>query len=138
MMIHLSFICTKKCHCVSEDLHISSTCPGLRCHTCCKLPCHVPPSLPGGSGSDTFSGQATALLLQELKDLRQDKDSGVRLELVDESNLRKLRGSIKGPDDSPYQGGVFTIDIELPDSYPFSPPKVSPPLERNVQHSQHT
>jgi len=64
--------------------------------------------------------------------MQRDGSAGVRMELVDEGNLRKLRGTIDGPDDSPYQGGTFTVDIELPDQYPFSPPKMR--FETRVWH----
>ncbi|GMR41395.1 hypothetical protein PMAYCL1PPCAC_11590 [Pristionchus mayeri] len=54
----------------------------------------------------------------------KDKDnSGIAVELIDEK-LTKLRGTIRGPPDSPYEGGIFTLDIDIPSNYPFSPPKV--------------
>ena len=31
---------------------------------------------------------------------------------------------IRGPQDSPYEGGLFYVDIELDDQYPFAPPKM--------------
>ena len=42
-----------------------------------------------------------------------------------DDNPYKCKGTIKGPDDSPYAGGVFSLDIELHNNYPFRPPKVS-------------
>ncbi len=35
-----------------------------------------------------------------------------------------LTGTIKGPDDTPYAGGTFVVDITIPNEYPFSPPKM--------------
>ena len=34
------------------------------------------------------------------------------------------RGTIKGPEDTPYSGGVFVVDIVITPDYPFSPPKM--------------
>ncbi len=33
--------------------------------------------------------------------------------------------TLYGPKDTPYEGGVFNIDIEIPQSYPYVPPKVN-------------
>ncbi len=51
------------------------------------------------------------------------KNSGVQLELVGD-NFTDLVGIIAGPEDSPYQGGVYRLEIKIPETYPFNPPKV--------------
>ena len=43
--------------------------------------------------------------------------------MVDEANLLHWKGHIKGPVGTPYEGGFFDIDIQLPSDYPFVPPK---------------
>lgn len=40
------------------------------------------------------------------------------------SSLNHLSGTITGPDGTPYAKGVFKIDIHIPTSYPFEPPKM--------------
>ncbi|KAG2159122.1 ubiquitin-conjugating enzyme/RWD-like protein [Suillus bovinus] len=40
-------------------------------------------------------------------------------------NLFRWAGTIPGPQGSPYEGGVFNINIQLANDYPFSAPKVT-------------
>lgn len=48
----------------------------------------------------------------------------IRVELVDD-NYTELKGEIAGPPDTPYEGGTFVLEIKVPETYPFNPPKVS-------------
>lgn len=61
---------------------------------------------------------------KELGDLQKNKGKdGVGADLVNGS-LTHLKGFIKGPADSPYEGGYFVVDIQIPAQYPFQPPKM--------------
>lgn len=43
--------------------------------------------------------------------------------MIDE-NPYHLVGSFKGPEETPYEGGDFHVDIQVPDTYPFQPLKM--------------
>uniref|UniRef100_A0A1B6E9Y1 E2 ubiquitin-conjugating enzyme n=1 Tax=Clastoptera arizonana TaxID=38151 RepID=A0A1B6E9Y1_9HEMI len=47
----------------------------------------------------------------------------IRLELIDD-NYTELKGEITGPPETPYEGGNFVLEIKIPETYPFNPPKV--------------
>ena len=39
-------------------------------------------------------------------------------------DLTELAGTILGPPDTPYEGGTYKLEIKIPDTYPFNPPRV--------------
>ncbi|GBB98622.1 hypothetical protein RclHR1_03280018 [Rhizophagus clarus] len=41
-----------------------------------------------------------------------------------EENLRYFDVDITGPEQSPFEGGVFKLELFLPEEYPMSPPRV--------------
>ena len=63
-------------------------------------------------------------ILKELAEVGKDDTSGVKARLVDEGNLRHMIGTVTGPEGTVYEGGVFEVDIEIPNQYPFEPPKM--------------
>ena len=54
----------------------------------------------------------------------QIQKCAIEIKMV-QDNLRFLEGTIAGPPDTPYEGGTFKLSIEIPETYPFNPPKVS-------------
>ncbi|KAI5404723.1 variant 2, Ubiquitin-conjugating enzyme E2 27 [Lathyrus oleraceus] len=61
---------------------------------------------------------------KELVECRKDAaGSGIQVSPKSD-NLVNLIGTIPGPTGTPYEGGVFQIEITIPDGYPFEPPKM--------------
>lgn len=63
-------------------------------------------------------------LKYELKNINELKTFGITVSYDDE-NIYKWNIEMKGPENSPYEDGVFKLTIDFPDNYPFSPPLVN-------------
>lgn len=60
---------------------------------------------------------------KEVTTCEEAVSTGVKVEMSGD-NLMRLRGEIRGPPDTPYYSGTYKLDIEIPDNYPFHPPKI--------------
>ncbi|XP_072050520.1 ubiquitin-conjugating enzyme E2-17 kDa-like [Amphiura filiformis] len=62
---------------------------------------------------------------KELKELAENPSERYSEVGPFSDNLYKWRATILSPRDTPYEGGKFQLDIELPADYPIKPPKVT-------------
>ncbi|VEL11753.1 unnamed protein product [Protopolystoma xenopodis] len=60
--------------------------------------------------------------MEETKRLMQEPVEGISA-VPSDYNARYFHVSIKGPKDSAYEGGLFQLELFLPEEYPMSAPK---------------
>jgi len=63
-------------------------------------------------------------LTKELKDLQNDAPTNCSAGTIND-NLFEWEGTIFGPVGTPYEGGIFYLNIHIPLNYPFKPPLVT-------------
>ena len=79
---------------------------------------------------DDLSDQTMAKRLgRELAKIQEENLEWVSCGPVDD-NILHWNATIIGEEETPYQGGVFHLDIEFPAEYPFKAPRVG--SSRNV------
>ena len=62
-------------------------------------------------------------IIKETQRLLQEPVPGITA-IPSEENVWHFQVSIEGPSDSPYEGGIFHLELFLPEGYPMDPPKV--------------
>ncbi|CAG8898765.1 unnamed protein product [Penicillium egyptiacum] len=69
---------------------------------------------------------APSRLFKELKDYNKEGENETFLFLrpVDEDDILHWEAVLKGPVGTPYEGGLWHVNIEVPPNYPIAPPTV--------------
>jgi ubiquitin-conjugating enzyme E2 D len=70
------------------------------------------------------SGSASKRLQNEVKRLQQIPPENCSAGPIG-TNLFHWKGTIMGPKDTPYENGVFVLDLVFPKEYPYKPPTVT-------------
>lgn len=61
---------------------------------------------------------------KELEKMEKDAPSNCSAGPKTPDNIELWEGTIIGPTDSPFENGIFRVEIKFPQDYPFSPPKI--------------
>ena len=60
----------------------------------------------------------------EMNDLKNNPILNCSAGPVNENDLTIWQATIFGPEDTPYHGGVFNLNIQFTNEYPFKPPSI--------------
>ncbi|KAF4028317.1 Ubiquitin-conjugating enzyme [Phytophthora infestans] len=67
--------------------------------------------------------QVAQRVARELRKLVVQPLEGIRYLPQEEEQLCEIHAEIRGPEDTPYQGGYFTVKLTLTESFPEQPPR---------------
>ena len=71
-----------------------------------------------------MSNLATKRILSDLKIIRSNNlDKHNIFVATNDEDIFNIKAMIIGPDDTPYEGGFYFLDIVIPKNYPLDPPK---------------
>ncbi|XP_015890411.1 ubiquitin-conjugating enzyme E2 2 isoform X2 [Ziziphus jujuba] len=83
------------------------------------------------------SSSAQLRLMSDLKSIINEPPEGCSASPLSEDNLFVWSATIFGPDETPWEGGVFSLRLTFGDNYPEKPPRVrftSEIFHPNVYH----
>lgn len=72
--------------------------------------------------NENLSPPVAAQLLKQIKDVLKDPLEDISV-IVDDENITEILADIQGPTGTPFEGGLFRIQLHFGADYPRSPPK---------------
>uniref|UniRef100_T1IND6 Ubiquitin-conjugating enzyme E2 T n=1 Tax=Strigamia maritima TaxID=126957 RepID=T1IND6_STRMM len=83
------------------------------------------------------TSQQISRIQNEIKMLQNDPPPGISCWLKDDE-YSQLEANVLGPMQTPYENGVFKLEIKIPNKYPFAPPIIqfiTPIYHPNIDHT---
>ena len=71
-----------------------------------------------------MSSEARKRLLKDFKEIQNDTQTGIAA-APESDNIMKWKAIIFGPEDTPWEDGVFKLNLEFSEEYPHKPPHVN-------------
>jgi ubiquitin-conjugating enzyme E2 G2 len=71
-----------------------------------------------------MAASASKRLFKEYKSLSSDPPEGITAGPVSEDDMFVWEALIQGPEDTPFEGGIFPAELKFPRDYPLAPPKM--------------
>jgi ubiquitin-conjugating enzyme E2 G2 len=62
--------------------------------------------------------------MHEYRALTIDSPEGITAGPIDEDNVFEWEAMIQGPEETPFEGGIFPATLTFPKDYPLSPPSM--------------
>ena len=70
-----------------------------------------------------ISPASKARIMREMSLLSKDPPPGVAAYTPQPSDMTKIRAQITGPEESPFESGIFLVTVNITRRYPFEPPR---------------
>ena len=64
-------------------------------------------------------------ITKEVQIAKNDPNPYVRVIQPDEEDVYNILLEVKGPENTPYEGGTWIVKLEIPKDYPFKAPKIT-------------